>query len=697
MPTELPPAASVRVEAAFKAGALHAPASTRFWLDVLLPTARLPPEHDALVRRIFKRGGVSVFDFVPPLPSHAHHSRHALPQIAVPLAPCDLRNHPIEADDTAWVTSEIDSLLATGAVVRWAAPRPPVKVLPLGVVHQTTKRRLILDGRSTNASTPSPPMKYQSLSELQRGLRHGDFLFSIDHKSGYHHVFLTEDSFTYFGFRWMGVLYVFRVLPFGWAPAPFVYDLLSSVVSAFIGSLGIYNIHYLDDFGFRIPASASPATRRWMVFIVLQVFFRAGYFLSTSKSVLEPATSIDLLGFTLDTARQLFAVPARKLVAVRALLDELVGPASAPLAPHTAPLKLVQRTVGKIQSLSLAAPPLPIFLRAAHEAIANADRANSSRVLLDAATTADLQCLRALDTWDGLARWPSERHSSMVLVTDASADGWGGYLLDGTACHDLADAFPRMLAPVGIHVKELLAIQYSLRHIQHLVHDTRLDIFTDNMIVQHTLLNGRALDPTMREFSRQLLAFQLDNNVIIRAHRIATEANNRADWLSRLQFRVPLVIDRGDHHLNPAYFARLQGLCHRPFTIDACANRYNRQCARYISLGCDAHDPPVADSVFMYLFPAAAREYAYVNPPFALIHPVWSHLRACRASGVLLAPRTPTKPWFTDIIAAASRVVVLAAKGTPDVFFQPSKAYSASIGPIRWDLLAVFFDFSADC
>ena len=48
-------------------------------------------------------------------------------------------------------------------------------------------------------------------------LKKGDYIFSFDLKSGYHHVEIAEVHYKYLGFAWNDKFYVFKVLPFGLA------------------------------------------------------------------------------------------------------------------------------------------------------------------------------------------------------------------------------------------------------------------------------------------------------------------------------------------------------------------------------------------------------------------------------------------------------------------------------------------------
>ena len=54
------------------------------------------------------------------------------------------------------------------------------------------------------------------------------YMFSFDLKSGYHHIEISQDHQTFWGFCWRApdsnneVFYVFTVLPFGLSTAPYI-------------------------------------------------------------------------------------------------------------------------------------------------------------------------------------------------------------------------------------------------------------------------------------------------------------------------------------------------------------------------------------------------------------------------------------------------------------------------------------------
>jgi len=594
-----------------------------------------------------------------------------------------------------FVSEELGRLLAVGAIAQEAGP--PLVILPLGV--EPKKPRLILDARYLNLWCPSEDMQYETLRHFQQGIAADDWLFSLDHKSGYHHVPLVESCWQYMGFEWEGLYYTFRVLPFGWAPACFVYNSMSSVIASFVRTRGLHCIFYLDDFGFSIPARVPLELRYQCVAGVLDVMYLAGFTVSIPKSALHPFRRLLLLGFGIDSHKQRFFVPAKKMEAIFALVQEMES------SLVVSRLSL-QSFVGKLYSLSLAIPPVAIFMKSLTMALSEADKSGSNAIRLSESARIDVRALYALKGWERISTWPSERHIRMRMDTDASGRGWGGVLYGATGPVTASGHFTPEEMPLPIHIKEMLGVKFTLEALGSKVRGCFLDLYTDNTTVEMTLLNGASIVPELRAFARDLLEFQLRNKVIVKVHRISTKDNVLADGLSRLPSPTPRLaqgvppppltqFERSDHMLGKQWFAKLQNDFPR-FTIDACANSRNTQCARFISRHPSEDVRCMGSNVFSFSFPPVKGrpEFVYCNPPWALIPGLWRHFADCRARGVMLVPRMPHRPWFGTLTRDAVSSRILAHVGDLDVFRQPSRDYLSSVGPVPWDMLAFEFDFS---
>jgi hypothetical protein len=139
-----------------------------------------------------------------------------------PTAPHFAHNHPSAFQHASFVTQAVETLMQTGALM--ASADKPFVVSPLGVVPKgEDKFRLILDLRYVNSFLQVVPFKYDSIRSVVDLCQPKDYLFTVDLKSGYHHIDIHQRDWQYLGFEWNGSYYVSCQLPFGLAPACYVF------------------------------------------------------------------------------------------------------------------------------------------------------------------------------------------------------------------------------------------------------------------------------------------------------------------------------------------------------------------------------------------------------------------------------------------------------------------------------------------
>ena len=722
-PTDLL-ALPARNDARFNAGCL--PQGSSFWFNHVLPRDGLPAHLNALIRK-WLTTGVSIFDFLTPFKGEFLGESFDSPS---PPAHTQ-RNHSSAHENHAFVSRSIAENVASGAL-RLASPDcPPLVILPLAVASREGKDRLITDAQFDNLWQQPNDVSYDSLAVWSASIGHGDRLFSVDHKSGYLNVPLDPDSYRYFGVEWEGVVYESTVMVFGWSPACFVYQTLSRAFAGFMRSFGVNLLAYLDDFGFAIPARLPLPLANELRYTIFSAIYLTGLYTGRVKSQPTFTHSLRLLGFIVDSREQCFRVPPDKCAKIFALADSV-------LAAGSSDVRTVQKLAGKLQALALALPAVSIFTRSMYDAIKACGPfpAPFAPVAVSPQMRADVDALRSLQAWHGTAPWRPAMHYR--VETDASSHTWSAVAYMGPAVHITGMAFTQAEASLHINVKELIAVDRGLQRFSGIYPpNSRIDVFVDNTVVEHSGTRGSSPDMMMREMSRQLLQWQLASNTSVRLHRVPTSDNTLADIRTRCDPRLaissaltaglppvetisyvtactrisaaysachrklasrPLVvpIDRGDHRLNPQIFAGLQQLLGVKFTIDICASHRNSQTPRYIAMDNYIGDPLcIAANVLCYAFPHPDTEFVYCNPPWSIIGPVWCHLRQRGCKGVLLFPYLPYNLWYPMVFCQASHIARLARQGDPDVFFQPSRDYLTSVGPLRWDLMFAVFDFSS--
>ena len=77
--------------------------------------------------------------------------------------------------------------------------------------------------RHVNRSLWKQKFKYEDLRVVMMLFGPGEWMFSFDLKSGYHHIDVAQKYRKYLGFSWEGALYRCVVLPFGLSSAPYVF------------------------------------------------------------------------------------------------------------------------------------------------------------------------------------------------------------------------------------------------------------------------------------------------------------------------------------------------------------------------------------------------------------------------------------------------------------------------------------------
>lgn len=120
-------------------------------------------------------------------------------------------NHNSALAEADFVTDQVSELLAAGTIMEWSmhGHGNPHIVTPLGVVHQNGKKRLIFDARHLNQYLHVPKFKYEDLSVCGDYLQQEDYMITLDLSKGYHHMDVHPSFWTFLGFEWQGVYYVY--------------------------------------------------------------------------------------------------------------------------------------------------------------------------------------------------------------------------------------------------------------------------------------------------------------------------------------------------------------------------------------------------------------------------------------------------------------------------------------------------------
>lgn len=122
---------------------------------------------------------------------------------------------------------------------------PPHLVMPL--TTEPSKPRLSHDERFLNLWIRDCLFSLETLRDVPRLIQKDGYMTSIDDKSGYDHVFLSENSRTYFGIQFGGYYMVYRTLLFCFKSSAYINHTLGVFATGYCRQLGVPISQFIDD------------------------------------------------------------------------------------------------------------------------------------------------------------------------------------------------------------------------------------------------------------------------------------------------------------------------------------------------------------------------------------------------------------------------------------------------------------------
>lgn len=411
---------------------------------------------------------------------------------------------------------------------------------------------------------------------------------------------------------------------------------------AALRAAGFRALGYIDDFAAAppglAPASAASATAGRAA--ALKIFSAFGLQVAPDKGTATGTQALPLLGFVLDTRRQLLLLPPSRVTKFQQAARHLLHHA----AHHCrwSPFSQLRRFCGLGVSTLQAVPLARFHLRALYDALRGVAPRRDAR--LDAQSLRDLRWWQALGSDDSVGRALWNGPSAGEVTTDASPYGWGA-------------TFQRLVPARGyfqpdvqdwhINAKELAAVRLAVLSFTPLFRrGSRLAVRTDSRVTMGVLNTMCSRSPALMAEVRRLQDVLASLGLHVEATWLPTLANAEADRLSRDS-------DRTDWRLCPAVFAALTahwGAC----TVDRFATIDNTQLPRYNSKECD----PGCEAVDVWRQPWRG-ESNFVNPPFSQAGLAVRKIAADQADAIAILPVWRAQPWWAEARARAGAVCFL--------------------------------------
>lgn len=490
-----------------------------FWQKTIAEFAAAEPHmRDQLADALrFVSGGISErFDTPPP--------------------PAVFANTPAVAREAKFVRERISYYSRLGALRVVPASQECTHIQPLHVICKAGKKhRLVLDlSRNLNGSIPHRPIAYEDVRHALAGSSPGCYFAKTDFSDCFLRFSVRKSFAKFLRFAFEGNVYEFIRMPFGLSSAPYFCELLLSVVSWKLRSMGIRHTRYIDDILFY---GDSEAEVEHNLAVALELFKLFGLPVGAAKTV-HACRRIPFLGVSLDSVNETVELTQERRAEIVALIRKF-------LSLRSAKLRQVESLVGKLSFAAIVLPGARPFMRSIIDAIGGHDR--SAVVRLSAAFKVDLRTwLRSLDRWNGSRRWTLSNRC-FDFTSDASLEGFAYYPSALPSEHGLPEHLAEGVAFAGSWSSELDCIR-SHEHIAYLealaaLHALSLyapflsrslvTLWIDNSACVHIVNRQSTSSPKLLAVLRSMYSLATHYGFELRASHIPGSDNVIADALSR--------------------------------------------------------------------------------------------------------------------------------------------------------------------
>jgi hypothetical protein len=556
-----------------------------------------------------------------------------------------------------FINDSVSQLRERGVIGEWNPEwGSPIVISPLKVVPKKGGLfRLILDLSFLNRSLMFPKFKYDNIRKFGEVFGVDYNLFAWDLKDGYWHTELHPNMYTYMCFEWGGKLYYFRMMPFGLAPACWVFTKIIRVLVDYWRSQGLACLSYIDD---GIGGAKSKVEALFFRDLVIRTLVDSGWFINWVKSEWELSNRAEFIGYEVCTEG-----PLGSLRPSKSRVEKLELGVNRLLGSRTVTARAVAQVAGYIVSLRPVFDPMALmFTKYMYIWISRVsdDRGWDWRVPLEGEVREEIRVWKTwLVKWVSKSIWPESHPPVWVQAQDASDKGVGGWLGKlGSMVRELDDkgrehivSFPRdVLEAVGrldrwdqeqsSTYRELYALVFMIESFKNLIRDSSVLIQADNRALYYICSSGRTKVMVIHTLLVKLFWLCLDYKIGWDIVWLPRELNQHADDLSKFVDLDDWGLSRRSWNIVQDRFKGFNCI----FTCDRFAAEDNRLlqcfCALYYSPG-------------VWFVDCFSRSwglgFSWWNPNPREVPRVLAKVRKDRARGGLLVPLWLGSWWWMKL------------------------------------------------
>ena len=365
-------------------------------------------------------------------------------------------------------------------------------------------------GSAFNLTFPTIDDLTNELVQLGKGAH----IFKIDVSRAFRHLKIDPLDYDLLGLSWQGA-YIDTCLPFGSRHGSQFFQRTSDAIRYIMRNRGFDIINYIDDFlGFGTPTVAKNAFNT-----LHDLMSQLGLAISQKKLV-PPTTKAICLGIQIDTVAGTVSIPQDKLQQVKNVVTEWK-------TKKVCSKKQLQSLLGLLLYIHKCVKPARCFLNRMLEVLRNAK--NPQKIYLTPEFMRDIRWFsKFLPLYNGISMY-GHKPVNQVLELDACLTGLGGRWQNQVYHLSIPLGYRSMSI---VHL-EMVNILVAVRLFAKQWQGVKLLVKCDNEAVVKVLQSGRARDPLLGAFARNIWYVAALADIDIQYVHVMGKANRVADLLSR--------------------------------------------------------------------------------------------------------------------------------------------------------------------
>ena len=540
-----------------------------------------------------------------------------------------LRQKDLSPAEEAFLDEEVKRMLDQQAVFINNAKNLVLSSI-YTVPKKDGKRRPVINLRWVNKHLRKIKFKMSTIKDVKAAITQGCYMTTMDLKDCFWGLPVHKDDQRFLSFRWKGVNYSFRVLPFGLATSPLFITKLYRNVVEHLQIMGHRVIIYIDDL-LILGDTKEQCIRSTQA--VSDLLKSLGAVINEPKSSLVPEQVKEYLGFVLNSKDMEIRAPINKLKNCSKELRKMLN------KEQVSPRQLAS-ILGKINSLADALFPTRVHTNDLHRLkLSLLQGKNWDRVgpLSPEARQDLLWWKENIFRMNGRSLTPPT--VDINCATDSSGWAWGAWMETPEGLVRWRGVFPCHLADKHINYKELKAVHYLLRSATPAFTGKTLGLGIDNTTALWYLRKMGGKVPELAKLTQAIFEILDKNSIQLAPYHLPGKDNTMADAESRIR-----EVNQVDLALNHAVF-RLIDRLYGPFTIDLFATHQDKQIERFASW------MPQPDAVWLNaMVHPWTKELGWAHPPFSMIGRVLEKVEKEKSTITILAPLWPAQPWFPALL-----------------------------------------------